>query len=258
MELIIGDIGNTVCKFCIIDKKKYKIIKILNIKTINMKSLKNLKIFFKEKKIKEKNFINKAFFSSVVPSVYALLKIFLKKEFGIECYEIKSSKFRKIIKINVKNPREVGSDRIANASAAYKIYKSNCIIVDFGTATTFDIVTSKGVYNGGIIAPGIKLSMKILHQSTAQLPLLKINKINKVIGKNTIEAMNSGFYWGYLGLVKNIINRIKKETKKKYKLICTGGLAKLFAKSIGKNVLIDQNLTIKGIIEIYKLNKKYV
>ena len=98
--------------------------------------------------------------------------------------------------------------------------------------------------------------MKNLHLATAQLPYLKLKKAKKLIGKNTLDAMLSGFYWGYLGLIKNIIIGIKKETKKEYKLICTGGLANLFAKSISSSCVIDQSLTIKGIFEIYKLNKK--
>jgi len=259
MELIVGDIGNTICKLCLISEKKNKIKKIFHLKTSNIKNIKDIKTFFKNKKIKPNNLlIKKAFFSSVVPSVYYLMRAFLKKEFRIVSYDIKDKRLKKVVKINIKNPNQAGSDRIANASGAYKIYKTNCVIIDFGTATTFDVVTSAGKYNGGVIAPGIELSMKILHQSTAQLPLLKIRKTNKIIGKNTFEAMNSGFYLGYLGLIKNIIYGIKKETNKNYKLICTGGLANKFAKSINQNSIIDKNLTIKGIIEIYKLNKRII
>lgn len=256
MELVVGDIGNTFCKICLVSEKKNKIAKIFNLRTKSIKTVKDLKIFFKKKKFLYKDLLlKKALFASVVPSVFSLFKIFLKKEFGIRSFDINDNKLKKIIKINVKNPRQVGSDRIANASAANKFYKSNCIIIDFGTATTFDVVTSNGLYNGGIIAPGIELSMKTLHKATAQLPLLKIKKIRKIIGKNTSEAMHSGFFWGYLGLIKNIIKGIKQETKKNYKLICTGGLADLFSKFISSKIVVDKNLTIKGIIEIYKYNK---
>jgi type III pantothenate kinase len=255
MELIIGDIGNTFSKICLVNKETSKIKKIFNFQTSKLKTKKGVKNFFKNKKF-DKFSIDKAFFSCVVPSVYTLIKFFLKKEFKISTFDIKDKKLKKVVKINIKKPKQAGSDRIANASAAYKIYKSDCIIVDFGTATTFDVVTKKGVYNGGVIAPGIELSMKVLHQSTSLLPFLKIKRIKKIIGKNTNEAMQSGFYWGYLGLILNIINRIKKESKKNYKIICTGGLSKLFAKSININTIIDNNLTINGIIEVYKLNKK--
>jgi len=258
MELIVGDIGNTFSKICLINEKSNKIIKILNIKTKEIKTTRDLKIFFNKKKLLNRNlFFKNALFSSVVPSTFLLFKNFLKKEFKIKSYDIKEKNIKKIIKIKIKNPSQVGSDRIANASGVSRIYKSNCIIIDFGTATTFDVVTKQGVYKGGIIAPGIELSMINLYKATAQLPFLKIKKIKKIIGKNTLEAMHSGFFWGYLGLIVNIIKGIKKETKKNYKLICTGGLANLFAKAINKKAIVDKNLTIKGIFEIYKLNKKF-
>ena len=109
--------------------------------------------------------------------------------------EIKDKNIYKIIKINIKNRNQVGSDRIANAVGVYKKYKTNCIVLDFGTATTFDVVTKNGVYNGGIIAPGVKLSIKSLSSSADQIPIFVIKKQKKIIGKNTIEALRSGFYW---------------------------------------------------------------
>ena len=172
--------------------------------------------------------------------------------------EIKEKSIKKIIKINIKNKNQVGSDRIANAVGVYRRYKSNCIVLDFGTATTFDIVTKNGIYNGGIIAPGVNLSIKSLSSSADQIPTFSIKKQKKVIGKNTIEALYSGFYWGYSGLINNIILKIEKETKKKYKIIFTGGHADLFKTSIIRSFTIDKNITIEGIIEIFKENKKYL
>ena len=206
-------------------------------------------------KISKTFFQRAAFFSSVVPSVYLLFKRFLKKEFGISSFDIKDKRLKKVVKINIKYPHQVGSDRIANASAVYKIHKSNCIIIDFGTATTFDVVTNKGVYNGGVIAPGIELSIKNLHQATAQLPLLKLKKVKKIIGKNTVEAMSSGFYWGYLGLIDNIVQLVKRETKNKFKIILTGGFSFLFKNSLKYKVIIDKDITIKGLIKILKIKK---
>ena len=130
--------------------------------------------------------------------------------------------------------------------------------MDFGTATTFDVVTKKGIYNGGIIAPGVNLSMKSLVSSADQIPTFSIKKQKKIIGKNTLEALRSGFYWGYSGLINNIILKIEEETKKKYKIIFTGGYANLFKTSIIRPFKIDKNITIKGIIEIFKENKKYL
>jgi type III pantothenate kinase len=172
--------------------------------------------------------------------------------------EIKEKNIEKIVKINLKNRNQVGSDRIANSVGAYKKYKTNCIILDFGTATTFDVVTKDGIYNGGIIAPGVDLSIKSLTNSADQIPFFSITKHKKIIGKNTIEALRSGFYWGYSGLINNIILKIEKETKKKFKIIFTGGYAELFKTSIKKPFTIDKNITIRGVIEIFKENKKYL
>ncbi len=119
-------------------------------------------------------------------------------------------------------------------------------------------MTKKGIYNGGIIAPGVNLSMKSLVSSADQIPAFSIIKQKKIIGKNTIEALRSGFYWGYSGLINNIILKIEKETKKKYKIIFTGGYANLFKTSIIRSFEIDKNITIKGIIEIFKENRKYL
>ena len=152
----------------------------------------------------------------------------------------------------------MGSDRLANAVSVYKKYKSNCIVLDFGTATTFDVVTSNGIYNGGIIAPGVNLSINSLTSAADQIPAFSIKKQKKVIGKNTIEALRSGFYWGYSGLINNIILKIEKETKKKYKVIFTGGYADLFKTAIKRPFTVDKNITIKGIIEIFKKNRKYL
>ena len=152
----------------------------------------------------------------------------------------------------------MGSDRIANAVGVYKKYKLNCIVLDFGTATTFDVVTKNGIYNGGIIAPGINLSLKSLVKSANQIPIFSIKKQDKIIGKNTVEALRSGFYWGYVGLINNIILKIEKETKKKYKVIFTGGYADLFKTSIKRPFTIDKHITIKGIIEIFRANIKYL
>ena len=211
MYVLIGDIGNTTTKICLIEKNTLKVKKI---------------VYFNSNNISSKKFLN--------------------------------NKFKKIIKINIKNKNQVGSDRIANAVGVYKKYKTNCIVLDFGTATTFDVVTKKGIYNGGIIAPGVNLSIKSLANSADQIPNFYIKKQKKIIGKNTLEALRSGFYWGYSGLINNIILKIEKETKRKYKIIFTGGYAGFFKTSIIRPFEIDKNITIHGIIEIFKKNRKYL
>ena len=257
MNVLIGDIGNTITKLCLVAIKTHKVKKMIYFKSNSIISkkflIKNLKRI-----IKDKNTNKIALFSSVVPRYQLILNKFLKKFYKIKLKEIKEKNIEKIVKINLKNRNQVGSDRIANSVGAYKKYKTNCIILDFGTATTFDVVTKDGIYNGGIIAPGVDLSIKSLTNSADQIPFFSITKHKKIIGKNTIEALRSGFYWGYSGLINNIILKIEKETKKKFKIIFTGGYAELFKTSIKKPFTIDKNITISGIIEIFKENKKYL
>jgi type III pantothenate kinase len=255
MYILIGDIGNTITKFCLFETKTYKVKSFLYLNTNNIYNKKILKKKI-NKIIKGKKFTKVALFSSVIPSLNKILLIFFKKNYGINYYEIKEKNINKIIKINIKNKNQVGSDRIANAVGAYKKYKSNCIILDFGTATTFDVVTKNGCYIGGVIAPGVNLSIKSLSDVADQIPTFSLKKEKVVIGKNTLEALRSGFYWGYSGLINNIILKIEKETKKKYIIIFTGGYAELFKSSIIRPFKIDRNITMQGIIEIFKQNKK--
>ena len=257
MYALIGDIGNTITKVCLIETTTYQIKKMGYFKSNNISS-KNFLYNNLKKIIKKKSIHKVALFSSVVPKYQSILKKFLKRIYKIKLREIKEKGINKIVKINIKNKKQVGSDRIANSVGVYKKYKANCIVLDFGTATTFDVVTKNGIYNGGIIAPGINLSMKSLTSSADQIPPFHIKKQKKIIGKSTLEALSSGFYWGYLGLINNIIQKIENETKKKYKIIFTGGFADLFKTSIARPFEIDKNITINGIIEIFKENKKYL
>ena len=257
MDALVGDIGNTITKICLVETKNLKVKKIIYFNSNDITSLNSLKKNLK-KIIKKKSIYKVSLFSSVVPKYQLILKKFLKRVYKIKLREIKEKSINKIIKINIKNKKQVGSDRIANAVGAYKKHKVNCIVLDFGTATTFDVVTKSGVYNGGVIAPGVNLSIKSLSNSADQIPAFSIKKQKKVIGKNTIEALYSGFYWGYSGLINNIISKIEKETKKKYKIVFTGGYANLFKTSITRPFTIDKNITIKGIIEIFRKNKKYL
>jgi len=257
MNVLIGDIGNTITKICLVNIKTFKIKKIIYYSSQDVLSkkilIKNLR-----KIIKNKSNITSALFSSVVLKYKLKMREFLRKYYNIKLREIKEKQINKIVKINIKNKYEVGSDRIANAVGVYKKYKTNCIVLDFGTATTFDVVTKNGVYNGGIIAPGVNLSIKSLASSADQISIFSLKKPKRIIGKNTMEALNSGFYWGYLGLINNIILKIEKETKTKYKIIFTGGYANLFKTSIIRPFAIDKNITIRGIIEIFRHNKKYL
>ena len=184
----------------------------------------------------------------MVPNAFKKIKYDLEKK-NLEVIEIKKLNLKKMIKINIKNISQLGSDRIVNSIEGKK-YK-NCLIVDFGTATTFDIVKNK-VYEGGVIAPGVKLSIQNLSQSTALLPIFNLKNKQKSYGKNTKDALNAGFIWGYEGLINNIINKITQKWRMKYKIILTGGYALFFKKIIKKKTFVDQNITIKGILRVYK------
>ncbi len=249
MTYLIGDIGNTKTKLCILDKK-LKIIKKLNINTLKIKN----RYYFKKiifSFVKNKIINKKALISSVVPSVFFVIKKNFKKYFNIQCQELKQTHYSKIIKIKAKK-KQIGSDRIANAIGSYYIYKSNCIVLDFGTATTFDVI-NRGIYMGGIIAPGVNLSLSTLTKRANQIAPFTIKKINKVVGNNTLSALRSGFYWGYTGMIENILRLIKKETKKSYKIILTGGYSSLFKNSIKSKVFIDEDITMKGLIELLRV-----
>ena len=242
---IIGDIGNSEVKICIFSSKN-KLVKKIILKTSSINS-KNLNKSISSIYNFNKN--SKVLFSSVVPNVYKSVKFFFLKKFKIKTIEVKELKLKKFIQIKV-NKKQVGSDRLCNAIALTN-KKNNFIIIDFGTATTFDVVI-KNQYLGGIIAPGVSLSLNTLISNASLIPNLKLKEIRQVLGKNTVSAVRSGFYWGYLGLVENIINKIYKQTKKKYKIVITGGFSSLFSKSLKVNPIIDKDITMKGLQRIIK------
>ena len=244
MYYIIGDIGNTSTKICLLEQSK--IIKSISISTKKI----FLKGFIKKiiKRLNKKNLRKEVLFSCVVPLVLNKIKKDLNKT-GFKVLEIKSFNLKKIIKINIQNIKQLGSDRIVNSIEGKKF--RNCLVIDFGTATTFDIIKN-GIYEGGVIAPGVKLSIKNLSQATALLPIFDLKSNQKRYGKNTKDALNAGFIWGYDGLINNIINKITKNWKMNYKIIITGGYANLFKKIIKRRTIIDQNITIKGVSKVYR------
>tara|TARA_Y100000590_G_scaffold410829_1_gene504237 strand:+ start:4572 stop:5345 length:774 start_codon:yes stop_codon:yes gene_type:complete len=243
---LLGDIGNTDIKICVL-KSNYKIVKRLIIKN----NLKNKNYLPKNLEIvnKFKGRIKKILFSSVVPNSFKIIKFILEKKFKIKCYEIKSINIKNILNLKV-NKKQIGSDRIANAIGVSKKNK-NFIVIDFGTATTLDVIINK-TYLGGVIAPGVKLSLETLIERATLIPKINLSKIKKVVGNNTESAVKSGFYWGYSGLIDNMIKLIIKQTRKSFHVVLTGGLANLYKNSLYKKVTVDKDLTIKGLIKILK------
>ena len=189
--------------------------------------------------------------ASVVPPIMLAINRLCTNYFGIEPLVV-GENVKCPIKINLDNPLEVGADRIVNAVGSNKLYKKPAIIIDFGTATTFDVVDAKGGYSGGVIAPGINLSLSALQEAASKLPMVWIKKPKKVIATNTKEAMQSGIYWGYIGLIEGLVERIKKEMKTKPVVIATGGLANMFAESTKVIEKVESDLTLIGLNEIFK------
>ncbi len=200
--------------------------------------------------------ITGAVVASVVPQTLFDLRQLTKKYFGTELMVIGDPRLKLNIGIGVKidNPTEVGADRLVNSFAAWNRYKQALIVVDFGTATTFDVVSADGDYIGGVIATGVNLSLEALHKAAAKLPNVAIEPPSKVIGTNTVGAMQSGLYYGYAGLVEGILTRIKAEYGAKMLVIATGGLASLYAKACPTIEKTEQDLTIYGLKELYEMN----
>jgi type III pantothenate kinase len=246
---ILGDIGNTETKIFLVSKNN-KIIKKLTLSTrdINYTKLNRLFINF----VVDYKKVKKILFCSVVPKSFNIIKKFLSKKVRLKCYEVKDLNLKSLIKIKA-NYKQVGSDRLTNAISLVN-NTNNFIILDFGTATTFDVLI-KNVYSGGIIAPGVRLSLNTLSDKATLIPKIDLKKIKNVIGINTISAVRSGFFWGYAGLIDNIIYLIKKETRKSFKVIITGGFSDLFKKSIKTKVKQNKDITINGLIKISKLIK---
>ena len=199
--------------------------------------------------------VTEAIVANVVPETLFSLKTLCRRYFDCEPLVIGETGVKLGIEALVDSPHDVGADRLVNTVAAHSRYGGPLIIVDFGTATTFDVVDGDGNYFGGIIAPGINLSLEALHKAAAQLPRVAVRRPETVIGKHTVPAMMSGVYWGYIGLIEGLIERIENEFGASMTVVATGGLAPLFAD--GTNVIehLDQELTLRGLAEVYRRSK---
>ncbi|HEX5380580.1 MAG TPA: type III pantothenate kinase [Phenylobacterium sp.] len=159
------------------------------------------------------------------------------------------------IEVRIDKPSEAGADRLVNAIGAHVAYPGDLLVIDSGTATTFDIIGADGAFEGGVIAPGINLSMEALHTAAAKLPRVAIQRPQRVVGKDTVGAMQSGVFWGYIALIEGLIARIKAEWEKPLTVVATGGVASLFHGATLSIDHFDPDLTIRGLLEIHRRNK---
>jgi type III pantothenate kinase len=201
------------------------------------------------------NDIDGAIIASVVPQAVFNQRSLCRRYFNTTPLVVGDPNVDLGISVKVDRPNEVGADRLVNAVAAHATYGEAMIVIDFGTATTFDVVDDDGSYLGGVISPGVNLSLEALHTAAAQLPRVAIARPERVIGKATVPAMTSGIYWGYVGLIEGLVARIQEEFGKPMMVIATGGLSTVF--SNGTNVIdkLDPDLTIRGLFEIYRRNR---
>lgn len=201
---------------------------------------------------KIKGNISKVIVASVVPAVDRKLAKDIKKQYGFAPRFVSAADIP-LIKVKLSDKKSIGADRVVNALAAYTLYKHPALIIDFGTATTFDYISAKGEYLGGAIAPGITLARDTLHQRTAKLPAVPIVAPKRVVGRSTIEALQSGLVFGYVAMIEGMVKRIKDEYPNKgnsnarINVIATGGLAKLICKYTPVVDIIDPDLTLKGL-----------
>lgn len=193
--------------------------------------------------------------SSTVPRVVFNLRVLADRYFNTRPLVVGKPECLLPVDVRVDEGTAVGPDRLVNTVAGHDMYGGDLIVVDFGTATTFDVVAQDGAYVGGVIAPGVNLSLEALHQAAAALPHVDISKPQRVVGTNTVACMQSGVFWGYVGLVREICDRIKAEQGRPMKVISTGGLAPLFQQSANLFDAFQDDLTIHGLLVIHAFNK---
>ena len=241
--MIVVDVGNTNIVIGIYSGKK--IYKVNRFDTKDNNILQSLKTLFNHRNISKYNFDYKiCIISSVVPDIDQKIIVFFRS-LNFKVLNVKISNIPQNIKFHYKLG-QLGSDRIANTYSAIEKYGNNSIVIDFGTATTFDVIKNK-IYEGGIIAPGINISHEALVNNASKLNKILIERTKSIVGKNTKSSMQSGFYWGYISLINGIIDKIIIQKKFKPTIILTGGLANIFKKEIAFKTYYEPYLTLQGL-----------
>lgn len=199
--------------------------------------------------------IEEVVISNVASDTLFNLRVLCDRYFGCRPLVVGRPECRLPVEVRVDNPAEVGADRLVNTVAAFKEHGGDLIVVDFGTATTFDVVAQDGAYVGGVIAPGVNLSLDALHHAAAHLPRIDVTMPPRVLGRNTVHCMQSGIFWGYVGLIEGICRRLADERGREMKVIATGGLSSLFARGTEVIEIVDVELTMRGLVLIHRFNK---
>lgn len=199
--------------------------------------------------------VSGAIIATVVPDALFNLQSLCRRYFQTDPMIVGEAGVKLGVTVRLDRPDEVGADRLVNAVSAHALYPGDLILIDFGTATTFDVINGAGDYVGGVIAPGINLSLDALHRAAAKLPRIGIKRPSAVIGKATVPAMQSGVYWGYISLIEGLVSRIAGEIGRKPVVIATGGLAPLFADATSAIDHLEPHLTVRGLMAVWRLNK---
>lgn len=202
--------------------------------------------------------IDEVVISSTVPRVVFNLRVLCSRYFDCRPLVVGKPECRLPVEVRVDEGTQVGPDRLVNTVAGYDLFGGDLVIVDFGTATTFDVVAADGAYIGGVISPGVNLSVQALHQAAAALPNVDVTQPERVIGTNTVACMQSGIFWGYVGLIDGMVKRIRGELKRDIKVIGTGGLAPLFQQGEHLFDHFEDNLTMHGLTVINAYNKETI
>ncbi len=253
--LLTIDIGNTNCVFAVHDGEKFLADWrcATDAKRTGDEYFVWLRQLMEHTKIATTD-IDGVILSATAPRAVFNIRVMCDKYFHVRPLVVGKPECRLGIDVRVDPQTRVGADRLVNTVSAYRTYGGNLIVVDFGTATTFDVVGADGAYEGGVIAPGVNLALKALQDAAAALPEIDVSKPEKVIGTNTVACMQSGIYWGYVALVEGMCRRIMDEHHDDMKVVATGGLAPLFDRGTDVIDHVDGELTLRGLVLIHELN----
>lgn len=253
--LLAIDVGNTNSVFALYDGKEWTAQ--WRISTDATRTADDYAVWFKQ--LCEMNGLSLSdvtgcIVSTVVPQAIFNFRNFSRRYLKTEAIFVGEAGVELGVPVRIARPDQAGADRLVNAVGAHKVHQGALIVIDSGTATTFDVIGPDGGFEGGIICPGINLSMRALHDAAAQLPRIAIQRPEKVIGGDTLGAMQSGVFWGYIGLIDGLVKRIKEEYGAPMKVVATGGIASLFEGASETIDAYDSDVTIRGLLEIYKRN----